>query len=217
MMDRRKFIGVSGISLIGISPVFSTASRIISRPSDGNTTDFLMLTGAKKSVFSMSQEDNDMLQNQCCSWIKSGYTQSHPDFCWKTEKNILIPLELSGSSNKLLDQVLLVFERSGNGSLSYTGVISGFHQEVFVKNKTILQTLGDASVIAESVFPTAQKGKPVPGGWMYYTKRGSFELSVMIDSGKTSLSSALISGQKSLWNNSILSDHTLYCGSATMI
>ncbi len=215
-MKRRKFIGVSGISLLGLNKIVIASSVFFRQEKKNFISDFTALIGAQKLNKKLSAAQNEYILKSCDSWIKLGYTYIDSELFCKAGNNIIYPLQLSANDSNFIDQVVLVFTILKNGDLKYSGSLSGFHLEIIEVHKNLILQLGDADMIRSCILPAYEKGKPIEGGWALCTKKGHFELSVKIELDKSYVSSALMVDEKFIWQNSILSNHSLLRRSSSL-
>ncbi len=209
-MDRRKFISVSGISLVGLNGIVSTSTLFLPKENQKDASDFMELIGAQKLNKKLSDSQNNYILKCSESWMNLGYKNDDYGPIWKAgNKTFIYPLQLSSDLSDNIDQVVLVFTILKDGELKYTGSLSGFHLEIIDINKKLLLQLGDAHIIRSCILPAEGRGKPLEGGWAFKTEKGFFELSSNIEKDKSYISSALTVDQKYIWQNSILSNHSL--------
>ena len=209
-MKRRKFIGVSGISLLGLNGIVSASSVFFQKAKSNHVLEFAELIGAQKLNNKLSDKQIVYISKFCASWMKLGYVHKDFDIIWKAGNNhIIYPMQLSKDHSDHIDQVVLIFNISQNGDLKYTGSLSGFHLEIIEIHKNLILQLGDPDMIQSCILPANGRGKPIEGGWAYYTKKGHFELGVKIETDKSYVSSALMVDEKFIWQNSIFSNHSL--------
>jgi len=209
-MNRRKFIGVSGLGVIGTNSLVSTVSNILGFSFEDKIFDFFSFIGVSQTGKIDELNDKITVIHKLNDWLKSNYTLCDDNLYWKAGDNrLLIPLQLKTVDGELFDHVVLVFNHYEGNIAQYTGNLSGFHLETILRNKKLLSKLGDVNKIRNSVLPSSGKGKPVDLGWSFETDLGNFELSASLIEGKTSISSALYVDDDAVWQNSFLSESAL--------
>ncbi|HMR89673.1 MAG TPA: hypothetical protein PKD51_16040 [Saprospiraceae bacterium] len=209
-MNRRKFLGISGISLIGSNSLVMSVSSVLGIGSEDKVFDIFSFLGVNKTGKIDNLKFNKIILDQLKIWQKSNYQLCDDNIYWIAGKDqILIPIQLKTSDDKILDNVVLVFYITEDQSPKYTGNLSSFHIEAISRNTKLLDELGDTEIIRESILPYTGKGRPVDLGWSFDTKLGSFELSASLSDGKTSISSALYVDKKAIWQSSFLSESQL--------
>ncbi len=217
-MNRRKFIGISGISIIGTNSLMMSVSSFLGLGSEEKIFDILSFIGVNKTGKIDALKDNSVIVNNLKSWSKSNYSLCDDNTYWKAgDDQVLIPIQLKTSDEIIIDNIVLVFNVEKDENIRYVGNLSSFHIEAISRNKKLLNKLGDTHKIRESVLPFSGKGKPVDLGWSFETKLGIFELSASLNEGKTSVSSALYADNNALWQSSFLSETPLIVDHATTI
>jgi hypothetical protein len=209
-MNRRRFIGVSGISIIGTNSLVSSVSRFLGLGFEDKIFDIFSFLGVNRTGKIDELKNNLIVTNLLKSWAKSNYSLCDDNVYWKAgDDQILIPIQLKTLSAVTIDNVVLVFNIDKDQNIQYAGNLSSFHIEAISRNKKLLNKLGYTHRIRESVLPSTGKGMPKDLGWCFETKLGSFELSTILDKGKTSVSSALYVDGDAVWQNSFLSESLL--------
>ncbi|MFZ1562191.1 MAG: hypothetical protein WAT37_19790 [Saprospiraceae bacterium] len=209
-MKRRKFIGVSGISLLGMNGIVNISSLLFQKENTNNLSCFIELIGAQKLNNKLSDKQIEYISKISNSWTNLGYKNNESGQIHKAGNILIYPMKLFKVHSDHIDEVVLIFTMLKNGDLKYTGSLSGFHLEIIEIHKNLILQLGDPDMIQSCILPGDGKGKPIEGGWAYYTKKGHFELGVKIETDKSYVSSALMVDEKFIWQNSILSNHTLH-------
>jgi len=214
-MDRRKFISVSGISLVGLNGIVSASSLLFQKQRLQEVTNFLELIGAERLHNKLTDQQHEYILTSCTSWLHIGYKNIDGSLFWKAgEDTIICPMKLSSATKDSIDQVILVFSVQQNNEIKFEGSFSGFHLEIIALNQKELMSLGNADFIRSCILPY-QRSQTMESKGVLTTKRGYFELAVKIEKNKTFVSSALKVDNKFIWQNSILSNHTLYSQSTT--
>lgn len=209
-MNRRKFIGISGISIIGTNSLVMSVSSFLGLASEDNVFDIFSFIGVDKTGKIDELKNKSVILNILKSWGKSNYSLCDDNTYWKAgDDQVLIPIQLKTTDDTIIDNTVLVFNLEQNQNIRYSGNLSSFHIEAISRNKKQLSKLGDTKKIRESILPSSGKGKPVDLGWAFDTKHGSFELSASLNGGKTSVSSALYTDNNAVWQSSFLSETSL--------
>lgn len=217
-MNRRKFIGISGISIIGTNSLVMSVSSFLGLGAEDKIFDILSFIGVDKTGKIDELKNKSIVLDALKTWRKSNYSLCDDNIYWKAgDDQILIPIQLKTADEVIIDNIVLVFKIEKEQNLRYIGNLSSFHIEAISRNKKILSKLGDTDKIRASVLPFSGKGKPVDLGWSFETKLGSFELSASLIEGKTSVSSALYADNKALWQSSFLSETPLIVDYVTTI
>jgi hypothetical protein len=215
-MDRRKFISVSGISLVGLNGIFSATSSFFPKDKSHEVINFMELLGAERLNRKLSDQQNEYILKACKSWLNLGYKNSDVGFLWKAgEDTIICPMKLSTDTVDSIDNVVLVFTIQNSTGIKYEGSLSGFHLEAISLNQKALLSLGNADFTRSCILPYEVSLSDKRMG-TFTTKKGYFELVVKIEKDKTYACSALKVGNQFLWQNSILSNHTLRSHSITL-
>lgn len=216
-MDRRKFISVSGISLVGLNGIVSASSLLFQKGRLHEVTNFMELIGAETLNKKLSDQQHEYILTACKSWLHIGYKNSDGGHLWKAgDDTIICPMKLSSDTLDNIDEVVLVFTIQKNNGIRYKGCLSGFHLEIISLHQKSLLSLGNADFIRSSILPY-QVNLSMENTGTFTTKKGYFELAVKIEKDKTFVSSALKVGSQFIWQNSILSNHTLYCQSSSTV
>jgi hypothetical protein len=209
-MNRRKFISISSISIVGTNSLVMSVSSFLGLGSEDKIFDILSFIGVHKTGKIDVLKNNSIIFDTLKSWAKSNYSVCDENVYWEAGDNqILIPIQLKTSDDVIIDNIVLVFNLEKADNIRYVGNLTSFHIEAISRNKKILSKLGNIDKIRESVLPSSGKGKPVDLGWSFETKLGSFELSASLNEGKTSVSSALYADNNALWQSSFLSETSL--------
>lgn len=206
-MNRRKFIGISGISIVGTNSLVMSVSSLFGLGSEEEIFDIFTFMGVRKTGKIDQLKDDSAVKEHLKLWAKSNYYPCNENTYWKAgEDQILVPIQLNTSDNIMIDNIVLVFNIDKDQNTKYTGNLSSFHIETISRNIKSLNELGDSDKIRESILPSTGKGKPVELGWSFDTKHGNFELSATLLEGKTSVSSALFVDNNAVWQSSFLSE-----------
>ncbi len=217
-MDRRKFIGISGVSIIGANSFVMSVSSFLGLGAEEKIFDIFSFIGVNKTGKIDELKNKSIVFDALKSWAKSNYSLCDDNIYWKAgDDQILIPIQLKTADEVIIDNIVLVFKIEKEQNLRYVGNLSSFHIEAISRNKKLLSKFGNTDKIRESVLPSSGKGKPVDLGWSFETKLGSFELSASLNADKTSVSSALYAGNNAVWQSSFLSETSLVHTHSTTI
>lgn len=207
-MNRRKFIGVSGLSIIGTNSFVASISHIFGLQIKDICSEVLKIMGVANEGQISQLDDASVIHEKLNNWAKSNFLL-FKDNVYYTDgnKTLLIPLKQKNKGGSTIDNVLLVFRFNENGIIRYTGNLSGFHMEAISWNKKALLNLGDEKTIRDSILPLSGKGKPYNLGWSFETASGRFDLSAKLDDeGKTLITSAVKKGDQYVWENSFVAE-----------
>jgi hypothetical protein len=216
-MERRKFINISGVSLLGLNYIIDLdifKSNDACKNNINLLLDLLKVTTNRKCFNVNILSKINLYIN---AWVIRGYKNPDTTYWLFGENIILYPLFLNNKDGAILDEVLLVFKLEKKDNLIYQGVITGFHIESLISNKSKLLELGDASKIGESILPILSKGRYIAGGWAYQTNNGYFELVVTLENDKANVYSGLIADHEYLWQTQIESKYLMNNNSFTTI
>ncbi len=209
-MNRRKFIGVSGLGIIGANSSVMAVSKIFGFNIEDKVFEILSFLDIYQTGEIDELLDKKIVIRKLEEFRKSNYLVCDDNLYWKAgDDKIIIPLQLKTFNGEIIDHILAVFKIDEDSKTNYIGNLSGFHLETIIRNKRVLSQLGGTEKIRHSVLPSTGKGKPVDLGWSYETEFGNFELSASLIEGKTSISSALYIDNDALWQNSFLSETPL--------
>ncbi|MBX2928161.1 MAG: hypothetical protein KF852_10030 [Saprospiraceae bacterium] len=219
-MERRTFIYNSAFGIMGTSHILQSALKAKIHPSDNLFSTFLEALGARRQHFlAVEQALDDCGSSAALQWLNLGYEQSSLSPFWLIGRDTaFLPLQLRPEGQELLDTNLLVFCRAPNGQWRQTGTLSGFYLEAMNKALPELASRNmDAADYRRLLLPSNGNGKPCSGGWMYDTEAGSFQLSVRMAAGETTIEALVKEGRTPIWQLEFVSGSLLRCAAARHI
>lgn len=207
-MNRRKFLSVGGIGLLGVNGLVYGISPGLFKNEVSLAEQFVYWLGGHSAMNEDSEIIHHTLQENVRDLLASGYQFKENSF-FHTDSFYLCCLEIK-KENIILDEIVVVYNKTGD--CIKTGTLDARQINWFLTNAEKIDTLAEAEngSTEEWILPTSPKRVQHEGVTQYVTRKGAIGFSTYIATGKTTIHGIVYGVPDTILLEDMISSKTFY-------